>query len=50
MSLQYLGLNEINGPLVVLDQVSGISYDEVAELHLEDGTERLGRAVDITGD
>ena len=50
MSLQYLGLNEINGPLVVLDQVSGISYDEVAELHLEDGTERLGRVVEISGD
>lgn len=50
MSLQYLGLNEINGPLVVLDQVSGISYDEVAELHLEDGTERLGRVVEISSD
>ena len=50
MSLQYLGLNEINGPLVVLDEVSGISYDEVAELHLEDGTERLGRVVEISGD
>ena len=50
MSLQYLGLNEINGPLVVLDEVSGISYDEVAELHLEDGTERLGRVVEISCD
>ncbi len=50
MSLQYLGLNEVNGPLVVLDQVEGVSYDEVAEIRLEDGTERIGRVVEIAGD
>ncbi len=49
MSLQYIGLKEINGPLVVLDNVSGISYDEVAELHLDDGTTRMGRVVQIDG-
>lgn len=47
MSLQILGLKEINGPLVVLDHVKGASYEEMAELILEDGTKRLGRIVQI---
>ena len=28
--LQYVGLKEINGPLVALDGVENASYDEVA--------------------
>lgn len=38
MSLQYVGLNEINGPLVVLDHVKGASYDEMVEIQINDGT------------
>ncbi|MCM1479990.1 MAG: V-type ATP synthase subunit B, partial [Muribaculaceae bacterium] len=49
MSLQYVGLSEINGPLVVLDDVDGVSYDEVVEMRLEDGTVRTGRVVEISG-
>ncbi|MDE6132331.1 MAG: V-type ATP synthase subunit B [Oscillospiraceae bacterium] len=49
MSLQYVGLSEINGPLVVLDDVDGVSYDEVVEMRLEDGTVRTGRIVEIAG-
>ncbi|MBQ8569094.1 MAG: V-type ATP synthase subunit B [Oscillospiraceae bacterium] len=47
--LQYVGLKEINGPLVVLDDVSDASYDEVAEIRLENGSKRLGRVVQIDG-
>ena len=36
MSLQYVGLNEINGPLVVLDHVKGASYDEMVEIQIND--------------
>ncbi len=50
VSLQYIGLSEINGPLVVLENVEGIGYEEVAEIKLEDGTERIGRVVEIIGD
>lgn len=49
MSLQYVGLSEINGPLVVLDDVDGVSYDEVVEMRLENGTVRTGRVVEIAG-
>ncbi len=49
MSLQYVGLKEINGPLVVLDNVENASYDEVVDIRLEDGSERIGRVVEISG-
>ena len=38
MALQYVGLNEINGSLVVLDHVKGASYDEMVEIQLKNGT------------
>lgn len=50
MNIQYAGLTEVNGPLVCLEGVSGIAYEEIAELVLEDGTKRLGRVVQIEGD
>ena len=50
MELKYIGLDEINGPLVALENVSGIGYDEMAELRLSDGTKRLGRVVEVSED
>ncbi len=50
MSLQYLGLKDINGPLVALEGVSGASFDEIASIRLDDGTERIGRVVEMQGD
>ena len=39
MALQYVGLNEINGSLVVLDHVKGASYDEMVEIQLKNPAE-----------
>lgn len=50
MNLQYIGLKEINGPLIFLDNVKGIGFDEMVEIRLENGTVRHGRVVEITGD
>ncbi|MCI9455785.1 MAG: V-type ATP synthase subunit B [Oscillospiraceae bacterium] len=49
-SLQYKGLSEINGPLIALDHVSGVSYEEMVEIAMEDGSRRYGRVVQIEGD
>lgn len=49
MSLQYVGLSEINGPLVVLDNVENASFDEMVEIVLKDGSTRMGRIVEIEG-
>lgn len=45
-----IGLDDINGSLVALDNVSGIGFDEIAVLRLNDGSERTGRVVSIDGD
>lgn len=50
MSLQYMGLKDINGPLIALEGVSGVSFDEIANIRLDDGTERIGRVVEMQGD
>lgn len=49
MGLQYLGLSEINGPLIFLDDVEGVSFEEMVEIRLNDKSSRMGRVVQIEG-
>jgi V/A-type H+-transporting ATPase subunit B len=49
MALQYVGLKEISGPLIVLDNVTNAFYDEMVEIKLDNGTSRMGRVVEIQG-
>jgi len=44
------GIQEINGPLLALNGVSGAGYDEVVRLDLTNGTSRLGKVAQIDGD
>lgn len=46
----YKGLGSVSGSLVAVENVKGISYDEVADIELSDGTRRQGRVVEIDGD
>ena len=50
MSIEYLGLSEINGPLVVLEGLRGAAYDEIVEFRIEDGTRRIGRIIECYED
>ena len=50
MAIEYLGLSEINGPLVVLEGVKNASYEEIVEFHMNDGTQKIGRIVEIYED
>lgn len=50
MAIQYIGLSAINGPLVFLEGVSGVGYEEVVELRLDNGQVRHGRVIAIDGD
>ena len=47
MALEYLGLSEINGPLVVLEGVKNASFDEIVKFRVDDGSKKLGRIVEI---
>ena len=50
MIIRHMGLSEISGSLVVLDGCPEASYEEVVEMHLDDGSTRMGRVVEIAGD
>lgn len=50
MNVQYVGLTDINGPLVALDGVRGAAFDEIAKIRLDDGSERIGRVVQMEGE
>lgn len=49
MKLEYIGLSEMEGSLIYLDGVSGIGYDEMAEISLENGEKRYGRVIMLDG-
>ena len=50
MIIEYSGLKEINGSLVVLDNIKDASYDEMVELKLGDGSTRTGHIVQVEGE
>jgi len=50
MIIDYVGVKEINGSLIVIDGVKGVSYEEIVDIQLEDGSKRQGRVVEIQGE
>ena len=50
MIIDYIGVKEINGPLIILDGVKDASFEEIVDIRLENGTIRSGRIVEISGD
>ncbi|MBB2183179.1 V-type ATP synthase subunit B [Lachnospiraceae bacterium MD1] len=50
MSIEYLGLSEINGPLIVLEGVRDASFDEIVELTVDGKKKKIGRIVELYED
>lgn len=50
MSIEYLGLSEINGPLIVLEGVKDAAYEEIVEITVDNKEKKLGRIVEIYED
>lgn len=50
MSIEYLGLSEINGPLIVLEGVQDAAFEEIVEITVENNQKKLGRIVEIYDD
>jgi V/A-type H+-transporting ATPase subunit B len=44
-TMQYQGLSEIYGPIIVIENVSGVGYDEAVEIMLPGGEVRRGRVL-----
>ena len=50
MSLEYLGLSAINGPLIVLEGVKDASFDEIVRITIDENEEKIGRIVELYED
>ena len=50
MSIEYLGLSEINGPLIALEGVQDGFYEEIVEFVVDGNNKKLGRIVEINED
>ena len=50
MSIEYLGLSRVNGPLVVLEGIQDAFYDEIVELTVSGNDKKLGRIIELYED
>ena len=50
MSIQYLGLSEINGPLIALEGVQDAAFDEIVEITVDKKEKKLGRIIECYKD
>ena len=50
MIREYKTIREISGPLMVVDHVQGVTYDELAEIILSDGSTRRCKVLEVNGD
>ena len=50
MAIEYLGLSNINGPLVVLEGVQDAFFDEIVEFVVDGDTRKMGRIVELDED
>ena len=47
MNTEYIGLKEVNGPLVIIEGVKEASYEETVEIKVNDYEVRQGRIIEI---
>ena len=50
MAIEYMGLNNIQGPLAVIEGVDDTFYEEMVTVTLDNGEKRIGRVIEISGD
>ncbi len=49
-SVEYSGASRVGGPLLVVQGVEGIGWDEIARVRLPSGEMRLGLVLEVSGD
>lgn len=50
MLKEYRTVKEVVGPLMLVDQVEGVKFDELVEIELHNGEVRRGRVLEVNGD
>jgi len=46
--LEYVGVSRISGPIIIVENVRGVGYDEVVEVITPSGETRLGKVLEVT--
>ena len=49
MIREYRTIQEISGPLMLVKEVEGVTYDELAEIELPNGEKRRCRVLEVNG-
>ena len=50
MNIEYIGLKNANGPLIVLDGVNHACYEELVEIAVGENDRRMGRIISLEGE
>lgn len=50
MHKEYKTVREVAGPLMLVEQVEGVKYDELVEIELANGETRRGKVLEVNGD
>lgn len=50
MIKEYRTINEVVGPLMIVDQVEGVKYEELVDVRLQNGESRRGQVLELEGD
>ncbi len=50
MIKEYSTITEVNGPLIIVNKVTDVKYDELVEIELSDGEKRRGQVLEISED
>ncbi|HHT78512.1 MAG TPA: V-type ATP synthase subunit B [Actinobacteria bacterium] len=50
MLKEYRSITNISGPLMIVEDVEGVKYEELVEVKMSDGTSRNGRVLEVNND
>jgi len=50
MIKEYSTITEVNGPLIIVNKISNVKYDELVEIELSDGEKRRGQVLEVSED
>jgi len=50
MIKEYSTISEVNGPLIIVNKITNVKYDELVEIELSDGERRRGQVLEISED
>jgi V/A-type H+-transporting ATPase subunit B len=50
MAKEYKTIREVVGPLMLVDHVEGVKYDELVKIKQANGEERIGKVLEVDKD